>query len=321
MARIADSIIGHKAEIESLFSMREQGRFPHSFIFAGPSGIGKKMVALAMAQALVCEQNQRACGVCGPCLRIEKKQSESLFIVKPDEEDVKPSIKVEAIRDLLESLSLATLGAARVVIIDPAQLMNAMAANALLKTLEEPSENLYFILIANDAQQFLPTIRSRSQVKRFSALTFSELQQVKPGQPDWAYHSARGQVDLLDTLTSQEGIGRREEALELFEKFCFDPAFLLDGSWRAAVKDRTWAQFNLKCWLQMTRDALILKTQARQGIMNTDQTERLKKLFELSNSKLLKFADLLVGAERDVNANLDPALVFDSMKVHYARMD
>jgi DNA polymerase-3 subunit delta' len=321
MARIADSIVGHQAEIESLFSMREHGRFPHSFIFAGPSGIGKRLVALAMAQALVCEKNQRACGVCGPCLRIEKQQSESLFILKPEEEDAKPAIKVEAVRGLLESLSLANLGAARVVLIDPAQLMNAMAANALLKTLEEPAENLYFILIANDAQQFLPTIRSRSQVKRFSALSFEELKLVKPGQPDWAYRSARGQADLLETLTSAEGISRRTEALELFEKFCFDPNFLLDGSWRGAVKDRNWAQFNLKCWLQMTRDVLILKTQARQFIMNTDQVERLKRLYELSNAKLLAFADLIVSAERDINGNLDPTLVFDSMKVRYARMD
>lgn len=321
MARIAESIIGHSVEIESLFKMREHSRFPHCFIFAGPSGIGKKLVALAMAQALVCEKNQRACGVCGPCLRIEKQQSESLFILKPDEEDTKSAIKVEAVRELLESLSLANLGAARVVIIDPAQLMNQQASNALLKTLEEPSENLYFILIANDVQQFLPTIRSRSQVQRFSALSFEELKLVKPGQMDWAYRSARGQADKLEVLTSTEGVSRREEALGLFERFCFDSDFLLDDSWRKAVKDRSWAQFNIKCWLQMTRDVLILKTQARQAIMNTDQTERLKKLFELSNSKLLNFAELLVAAENDINGNLDPVLVFDSMRVRYARMD
>ena len=321
MARIVDSIVGHQNEIKNLLNLRQSGRWPHAFVFAGPSGVGKKMVALAMAQALVCEKAATACGECGPCLRIAKQQSESLFLIKPDAEGARPLIKVEAIRDLLESLSLATLGAARIVIIDPAYLMNEQAANALLKTLEEPSENLFFILIANDPQQLLSTIRSRTQVMRFSGLTYEQLRQIKPGQPDWSYRSARGQLDLLETLTSAEGIARREEALVLFEQFCFDDDFLLEGQWRASIKDRNWAQFNIKHWLQMIRDVLILKTQARQFVMNTDQTERLKHLFELPTKKILQFADLLVRAEKDINSNVEPTLIFDSMRVQYARMD
>lgn len=184
MARIIDSIVGHQIQIKKLFHLKDSDRWPHAMIFVGPSGTGKKKMALGFAQALVCKIEDHACGSCGACLRIEKMQSENLFILEPDIELAKPLIKVEQIRDLLHSLSLASLGAARVVIIDEAQTLNPQASNALLKTLEEPTENIFFILIANDDKQLLSTIRSRSQVMRFSGLSYDEVKTVKPGLAD-----------------------------------------------------------------------------------------------------------------------------------------
>lgn len=321
MARIIDAITGHQNEIRKLLSLRQNNRWPHAFIFAGPSGIGKFKMALAMAQTLVCENSNDACGVCGPCLRIEKMQSESLHVIQPSTDTAKPAIKVEAIRDLLESLSLSGLGIARVVIMDSAQLMNEQASNAFLKTLEEPSENIFFILIAQDILQFMPTIRSRTQAMRFSALSADELKKIKPGQPDWAYRSSRGRLDVLDSLTSQEGISRREDALSLLEQFCFDSEFLIKGAWRTGIKERSWALFNVRQWLQMCRDVLVLKTEKKSFVLNTDQSERFKKLYEISSRKLLKFADLLVAAEKEISANVEPTLVFDSLRVKYDRMD
>lgn len=217
MARLASEVTGHQFQLAKLFHLKEAGRWPHAIMFVGPSGIGKMKIALSFAQALVCEASNTACGSCGPCIRIEKKQSESLFVIEPDAESAKPVIKVEKIRELLQSLSFAGIGAARIVIIDQAQVMNERAANALLKTLEEPSENVYFILIANDDRQFLPTIRSRTQVMRFSTLSHEEIKTLKPGHPDWVYRSSRGQVDRLELLSSKEGTLKREEALSFFE--------------------------------------------------------------------------------------------------------
>ena len=226
---------------------------------------------------------------------------------------------MEAIRELLDSLSLASLGGARVVLIDDAQTMNPQAANALLKTLEEPFENVFFILIGEDLLQFLPTIRSRVQVIRFAALSLAQIQAVRPGQPDWAYRSSRGQVDRLELLTSEEGTQKREEALGLFEQFCANEEFLLANDWRPLIKDRTWAQFNLICWMQIVRDLVILKTQAQKFILNTDQLDRLKKLYAIQSKKLLWLAEKLVGAERDLRGNGDPVLIFEDLWVKYAR--
>ncbi len=326
MARIIGSVVGHAKEIKQLVLMRESGRWPHALLFAGPSGTGKRKIALAFAQVLVCDSPDRdpqglACGVCGPCLRIEKEQSESLLFLKPDEKAARPTIKVDAVRGLLDSLSLASMGKARIVLVDNAQTMNPQAANALLKTLEEPFENVYFILICEDLEQLLPTVRSRVQVIRFHSLSIEEIQEVKPGKPDWAYRSSRGQADRLELLSSAEGTQKREDALGLFEQFCADKDFLLRSEWRASIKDRTWAQFNVTCWLQIVRDLVILKTQANKFILNTDQIERLKKLYQIQSKKLLWLAEQLVFAERDIVGNGDPVLVFEDLWVRYARMD
>ncbi len=335
MARLIEAVVGHEFEISKLFRLKEMGRWPHALMFVGPSGVGKMKLALAFAQALVCEslaephQQSDACGICGACRRIEKKQSESLTILEPDAELAKPVIKVEKIRELLASLSLVAIGQARVIIIDQAHRLNAQTSNALLKTLEEPTENIYFILIANDTHQFLPTIRSRTQVIRFSALNYEQVKQVKPNLPDWTYRSSRGQMDRLELLSSVEGIEKREEALSFFEHFCHDKNFLSDKSWKDSVKDRAWALFSLNCWLQMARDAVVLKTeletqaqrQSQPFVLNSDQTERLKQLYKLSAHKLLWLCSGLITAEKDINGNADSTLVFEDLWVRYARVD
>lgn len=321
MARLIDSVAGHEKQIEKLQHLQRMQRWPQALLLTGPSGIGKKKLAFAFSQMLICEKSDAACGVCGPCLRVEKNQSESLHFLAPDTELSRPVIKVEVVRELLSRLSLAGLTKNRVVIIDQAQTMNMQAANVLLKTLEEPGENVYFILIGEDIQQFLPTIRSRVQVLPFSVLTYEQTKKIKPQQPDWAYRSCRGQLDRLELLTSAEGVQKRSEALLLFEQFCEDKEFLITPDWKTQIKDRSWAQFNLNCWMQIIRDLVVLKSQARHFILNTDQYERLKKLYVLHSKKLLKLAENLLNAEKDLLGNADPVLVFESLWVQYARMD
>lgn len=321
MARIVESIIGHESEISKLFQLKKSGRWPHAMMFVGPSGVGKKKIALAFTQAIVCVQASEGCGNCGPCLRIEKMQSENLIILEPDAELSRPIIKVEKIRTLLASLSLSSGGPARVVLIDQAQTLNTQASNALLKTLEEPTENIFFILIANDVHQLLPTIRSRTQIIRFSALSYEQTKVLKPALPDWIYRSSRGQMDRLDLLSTPEGAAKREEALVFFEQFCQDENFLIDKTWKDLVKDRSWVLFNLNCWLQMVRDAIILKTQAKKFILNSDQVERLKLLYMMSIHKLLWFCDKIILAENDINSNAEAALVFEDLWIQYARVD
>lgn len=321
MARLIETVIGHREEVARLSSLKTSGRWPNAMLFVGPNGIGKKKIALSFAQMLVCAASSEACGVCGPCLRMEKQQSESLILVQPDPEAARPAIKVDDIRSLLDQLSLASMGMARVVIIDQADTMNAQASNALLKTLEEPFENVYFVLLGKEVQAFLPTIRSRSQVIRFSSLSESELRKIKPGEAEWAYKSSRGQLDQLTILTSKEGIEKREEALALFEQFCTDPEFLLWTEWKNQLKERSQAAFHIKCWIQAVRDLIVLKSQANQFVLNSDQSERFKKLLFVSSRKLGELSQLLLSAEQNLKGNADTILLFENLWVKYARVD
>ncbi len=322
MARLIEAVVGHTQIIDSLFQLKLQKKWPHAFLFVGPSAIGKKQLALAFAQVLICENSDTACGTCGPCLRLAKLQSENLIFIEPDTSLVKPVIKVEAIRGLLESLSLASWHGARVVVINDAHTMNAQAANTLLKTLEEPFDNVYFFLIGPDVHQFLPTIRSRAQVLQLHSLQTEDLRKIKPQLPEWAYQASHGQVDRLVQLTSGEGIEKRTEAFEMLEQFFTDREFLMHANWRQQVKDKTWTLSAIAAWLQLLSQSLKAKAlqQTSSSAVSIEHTKYFKMLEVITSHRLLDLSQALLHAEKAVLSNLDPVLIIENIWVNYARV-
>lgn len=323
MARLIESVVGHGALIESLFQLKAQKRWPHAFLFVGPTAIGKKKIALAFAQILVCEKAETACGICGPCLRIAKQQSENLILIEPDTTLAKPVIKVEAIRRLLDSLALSSWQGSRVILINDAHTMNAQAANALLKSLEEPFENVYFFLLGPDVQSFLPTIRSRTQILQFYALAVNDLKKIKPGLSEWAYQASQGQIDRLLQLTSVEGIEKRTESFQFLEQFFNDSDFLLHANWRQQVKDKAWSLFAIQAWLQMLFQSLKAKALAENisPAISDEHIKYFKILESVSSEKILELSNNLLQAEKEILSNFDPILIFEKMWVQYARVD
>jgi DNA polymerase III delta' subunit len=148
-----------------------------AYAFTGPPGVGKQTTAVALAQALKClspltapsgGEGPDACGVCRACTRIAAGQHPDVTLVAPEEKTV---ITIDQIRGLAARAGLrAYEGAAKVWILDPAHEMQEPAANAFLKTLEEPSAGSLFILVTTGFSALLPTIRSRCQEVRFTAL-------------------------------------------------------------------------------------------------------------------------------------------------------
>ena len=209
-------LVGHRESLEPLIEAHVKGRLASTLLFAGPTGIGKKLAARTLAQALVCDQpvNGHGCGHCGPCKRVATGQSESVRIIEPDG----ASIKIEQARDVMQFISLQKLGRARVVIFDQAHLMNPQTANALLKSLEEPPAGTYFILITPLAASILATIRSRAQLVRFRPLSKVDLQQILGPEADsWILNSARGSVEVArQMMESQSEFRELDEALVNF---------------------------------------------------------------------------------------------------------
>jgi DNA polymerase-3 subunit delta' len=164
VARLIDQIPHQKKVWDRLMSARQENRLAHALAFSGPEGSGKKKMAWAFAQALLCDRQENApCGECGPCRRVEMGSSESVCFIEPE----KNTIKLEAAAEILDFLSLQRLSRARIVIADQAHLLNAQTANALLKAIEEPPPESYFILTTPGTSQLLPTLRSRVQNMAF----------------------------------------------------------------------------------------------------------------------------------------------------------
>jgi DNA polymerase-3 subunit delta' len=152
--------------------LARRARWPHAMLITGPKGIGKRTLAAALAGALVCETagaDGVPCGECPGCRYVAAGQHPDLRILEPidvNDDAAKPAewIGVDRIRLLTQWAQLTShRGGAKVALIDPAERMNAAAANALLKTLEEPPANTFFILVSHQPGRLPATIVSRCQ--------------------------------------------------------------------------------------------------------------------------------------------------------------
>lgn len=166
-----DHILGHETLIQGLKTAHANERAAHAYIFSGPQGIGKTLVAEAFIQLLACKSHREdgdACGVCRTCRLISEERHPDLFILRPEGQ----FIKINQVRDITKRLIYAPVeSATRGIIIHNAETLHPAAANALLKTLEEPSANNVFVLLTDRPNLLLTTIRSRCQQIRFPRLT------------------------------------------------------------------------------------------------------------------------------------------------------
>ncbi len=205
----------------------------HAWLLHGPSGLGQYRLALELAQAWLCDQPTAAgaCGHCPSCHAVDVRGHTDLCVLMPetimlelgwplsekaqseiDDKKRKPSkeIRVEALRDAVEFAQRTSgRGRGKVVLVYPAERMNAIAANALLKTLEEPAGDLRFVLASEAAHQLLPTIRSRCLGHTMvwpgpaEAARWLEQQGVKPAEVNALLRAAGGRPD--DALGFAQG--------------------------------------------------------------------------------------------------------------------
>jgi DNA polymerase III subunit delta' len=152
-----------------LSNLHETDRLPHALLFVGQAGLGKNLFAMQFAKLLLCKQRQKskmACQQCKECCLVAANTHPNLSFIIP--EKVGQGIKIEQIRHFLQQLNHTTTSSYKIVIISPAENLLMPASNALLKSLEEPTERCLFILLTAKPGLLLPTIRSRCQFIRFT---------------------------------------------------------------------------------------------------------------------------------------------------------
>jgi len=215
---------GHDEIVARFSHALRRGRVGGAYLFVGPAGIGKKTLAMRLAQALLCEQSAPheldACGVCPTCQQVLAETHPDLDVVRkhPDRNvitiDLLIGDKQHRMREgLCPRIAMRPAsGKRKIAIIDDADLLNLEGANCLLKTLEEPPPGSVLILIASSAQTQLPTIRSRCQMIRFQPLPADFLAQqfVERGLADSQASAhqlasrAGGSLAGLEQLASDE---------------------------------------------------------------------------------------------------------------------
>jgi DNA polymerase-3 subunit delta' len=169
-------IIGQDKAINILVRTMQRGRIASSYLFAGEPGIGKKYTAVTLAKALNCLTSPGdACDECPSCKKIDSGIHPDFLLISPES----GQIRVEEIRAIDEMLSLKAFeGRYKVVIVDDADTMNQYAANAFLKTLEEPPEESLIILVSSNPGRLPDTIRSRCSRINFTPLSSAACEKV-----------------------------------------------------------------------------------------------------------------------------------------------
>ena len=304
MARLIDAVQGHSELWQNLLKQKQHGHLAHALAFTGSPGIGKCKVAFALAQALVCERTDEACGECGPCRRIEAGQSESLLFIEPQS----GTIKLEAAAQVLEFLALQKLGRARVVIVEQAQMLNAQTANALLKSIEEPPPETFFILLSSEISQLLPTLRSRLQNVRFSPLSEALLAASVTGAPPWMLRSARGSFELLEQFQDPKMSELRSLAMDFLRDASQDQRTALDQVLGEA-KERESALGFVRLMQQILRDWVVLDS---NPIIHSDLSEQLKALPSIELRRRVDLWRAAHQVEVDFLAHIDRGLTLEN---------
>jgi len=217
-------IIGHELQLSYLSKTLERGSTAHAYIFAGPRGVGKTAVAERFANALLGSTPGST-----PTSRISA-HPDFMRVSRPVEETEggrKRDISISSIRELTARLSLAALHGTKVAIIDDADAMSTEAQNALLKTLEEPSGKTTIILITDDIEAILPTIRSRSVPLAFARVRSESVELAL---------TARGTSPELAREICLRSLGRPGVALALLDMDVFQSVKDAEAKMRAFLE-------------------------------------------------------------------------------------
>lgn len=313
------NLIGHEWAVNLLKQHIASGSVRHAYLFTGPQGVGRRTLAIRLAQALNCPQpsaSGEACGVCQTCHQIEHMQYPDLEVIQAEQRG--GTLRVDQVRELQRHVALAPYqGKYRVALLLFFEEANANTANALLKILEEPPAQVVIILTAESAELLLPTIVSRCEVIRLRPLPQEQVS--KALQERWDVPA--GQATLLASISG----GRPGYAMHLYQdpdqldmrrKWLEEHKKLLTQSlierFRYAervAKDREIVRNILLIWLSFWRDVLIRASGAKTPLVNLDKDQEIQELAQqvgISGAhRMIANIERILGLlERNINVRL-----------------
>jgi DNA polymerase-3 subunit delta' len=310
----------------TLMAQHRAGRMTHGLLIAGRRGLGKRELAFRLAQALLCEDAAAApCGRCRGCARFVAGTEPDLHHVTrlvDDEGKQAKDISVAQLRELIATLQLSAHGQGwRCAIIEPAETMNASAANALLKTLEEPPARTIIVLVTARPDRLPATIRSRCQ--RLDL-------RVPPVAQAVAWLGARAPRDDWDLW-----LGLADGAPLAAEALAASPLAAQRSAWARTLLDlpegrgdplklaEEWGRVDprlpLRWWASVVADLIVLAQAGDGRLRNPDLAAVLRNLGgRLHLAALHRFLGSLQRAQQMLETNVNHALVLEALLIAWA---
>ena len=332
--------IGNDAALAALQRAVESGRPAHAYVFTGPEGVGKAHAALEFAAALNCAYGPKPCGVCRACRDTLAGHHTDVEMVAPgglcDEPEHKDhadsrDLRICQIRRLERIISLAPYsGGRRVAILDAADSLHAEAANAFLKTLEEPPEGTVLVLLAEREDRLPETVLSRCQRVVFRR---ADRETVIGALRE------RGAEPLQAEAIAAAAVGRIGWAFRALAdpSLLIERTKLLDDALRVAHADRVgrfgWARENegrtaevrerylrvLDVWEEWWRDVLVAVA-GGDGLLNRDREATLREEGRLyAADEVVRFLQGVIKTREYLYANVDPQLAIENLMLDLPR--
>lgn len=329
-------LVGHRTTLGLLARASAADTLPPSLIFAGPSGVGKKQAAVALAQALNCPTPLRndagplavdACGTCATCRRIARGMHPDVQLIEPGDTG---SIKIDPVREVIRQTGYRPFEARRrAIIFDTAEALGPDAQDALLKTLEEPPPGSVLILVTAVPDRLLPTVRSRCPIVRFAPLGPAEVAAwlegkhgVDPARAHAVAAVAGGSLTAALEIAESGVEGVRAAARRVLERVADarDPRERLDatrdivGKGRGSgASERESLAVHLHALASLLRDLGALSTRAgTSALANADLAAPLGALSRAFDAdRACRGFGAIDEALRALERNASPKLVAD----------
>ncbi|MEN6373820.1 MAG: DNA polymerase III subunit delta' [Smithella sp.] len=315
-------IYGHERQTAIIKKAIVQKRVGHAYLFSGINAIGKRTMAGEFAKALNCEQTDilyDACEKCSSCRKVQHASHADIIFIEAEGQ----FIRINAIREIQERMKFKPLeGGWRVVIIDDADKMNDHAANALLKTLEEPSASNILILVSSRPYSMPATIISRCRHMRFNPLPTAavsrfliEQKGMDPQKACLLAGLSGGSIGKALELDQEDIAAYRAEIMQLVMKAKKDDPISLLKLASHFGQDKKKIKQGMDIINSCFRDALIFKeTRKQEMLINADNSPFIETLAQrLSGDQILQNIFLVARAWETIELNVNKTLTLETM--------